>query len=266
MISSRRDTLLVLVVVLASSSIALWWLGGPAQAADDPLARGEELYVTGCSSCHGASGGGATTPDGERRGPPITNAGEANAYFQLSTGRMPLGDSGDTPARKRPAYSTEDIAALVVYVGSLGDGPMLPSVDVVNADLALGGEQYLANCAACHSASGAGGALSDGRAAPGLQESEPLQVATAGRSGPGEMPVFGPDVLDQQQLDAVARYVQYLRSPDDRGGLPIGRIGPVPEGFVALTFGIGALLAAVAWIGTRSPVRQRSSDEEPGDA
>ena len=75
------------------------------------------------------------------------------------------------------------------------------------------------------------------------------------------MPVFGADVLDQEQLDAVTRYVQYLRSPDDRGGLPIGRIGPVPEGFIALTFGIGALLAAVAWIGTRSPVRRRDHEE-----
>jgi ubiquinol-cytochrome c reductase cytochrome c subunit len=265
MSSSRRDTLLVLVVVLATSAIALWSLGGPAQAADDPAGRGEELFVTGCSSCHGTDGAGVTTPDGKVRGPSIANAGEANAYFQLSTGRMPLVDSGDIPVRKRPAYSTDDIAALVVYVGSLGNGPKLPTVNVATADLALGGEQYLANCAACHSASGAGGALSYGRAAPSLSESEPLQVATAVRSGPGAMPVFGADVLDQEQLDAVTRYVQYLRSPDDRGGLPIGRIGPVPEGFIALTFGIGALLAAVAWIGTRSPVRRRDH-EEAGDA
>lgn len=261
MTSSRRDSLLIVVVVLAVSAIVLWWLGGPAKAAGDPSERGQELFVTGCSSCHGARGGGVTTPDGEVRGPSITNAGDANAYFQLSTGRMPLADSGDIPVRKRPAYSTDDIAALVAYVGSLGNGPRLPTVDIANANLALGGEQYFANCAACHSASGAGGALSYGRAAPSLSESEPLQVATAVRSGPGDMPVFGPDVLDQEQLDAVTRYVQYLRAPDDRGGLPIGRIGPVPEGFVALTLGIGALLAAVAWIGTRSPVRRRQHEE-----
>jgi ubiquinol-cytochrome c reductase cytochrome c subunit len=257
MTSSRRDALLVVAVVFAASAVALWWLGGRASAAGDPSAHGEDLFVTGCSSCHGTRGEGVTTPDGRVRGPSITNAGEANAYFQLSTGRMPLADNAETPVRKRPAYNPEEIAALVAYVGSLGNGPTLPAVDITTADLALGGEQYFANCAACHSASGAGGALSYGRAAPSLGQSEPLQVAAAVRSGPGEMPVFGPDLLDQDELDAVTRYVQYLRAPDDRGGLPIGRIGPVPEGFVALTFGIGALLAAVAWIGTRSPVRRR---------
>jgi ubiquinol-cytochrome c reductase cytochrome c subunit len=51
--------------------------------------------------------------------------------------------------------------------------------------------------------------------------------------------------------------VQYLRRPADPGGAPIGRTGPVPEGFVALTLGIGLLLGAVAWIGTRCPVRRR---------
>jgi ubiquinol-cytochrome c reductase cytochrome c subunit len=267
MTASRRDLLLVVAVVLAGSAITLWWLGGPAEAAGDPSARGKELFITGCSSCHGTRGEGVTTPDGQVRGPSIVDAGEADAYFQLSTGRMPLGDSGDIPIRKRPAYSTDDITALVAYVGSLGNGPRLPTVDIANADLALGGEQYLANCAACHSASGAGGALSYGQAAPRLSAAEPLQVAAAVRSGPGEMPVFGPEVLDQRQLDAVTRYVEYLRTPDDRGGLPIGRIGPVPEGFVALTFGIGALLAAVAWIGTRSPVRGRhdSHDEAAVD-
>jgi ubiquinol-cytochrome c reductase cytochrome c subunit len=70
------------------------------------------------------------------------------------------------------------------------------------------------------------------------------------------MPVFGPDVIDQQSLNDIARYVEYLRDPDDPGGAPIGRTGPVPEGFVALTLGTGALLAAVAWIGTRSRVRR----------
>ena len=177
---------------------------------------------------------------------------------------MPLGNSDGPPERKRPAYDDAEIAALVAYVGSLGDGPELPEVDIDDADLAEGGELFLASCAACHSASGAGGALSYGQSAPGLGQAEPLEVATALRSGPGEMPVFGPEELDQEELDAVTRYVQYLRDPDDRGGLAIGRIGPVPEGFVALTFGIGVLIAAVAWIGTRSPIPGRREEGVDG--
>jgi ubiquinol-cytochrome c reductase cytochrome c subunit len=77
------------------------------------------------------------------------------------------------------------------------------------------------------------------------------------RVGPGEMPVFGPDLLTDDQVAQVAEYVEYLDDPADPGGLPIGRTGPVAEGFVAWFVGIGALLLIVAWIGTRSKVHAR---------
>ncbi|MEO7556295.1 MAG: c-type cytochrome [Acidimicrobiales bacterium] len=265
MATARRDSLLAAAIALGATALALWLVGvssAPAAAAGDPRAHGKELFTTGCASCHGVDGTGVTTPDGKVRGPAITERGEASAYYELSTGRMPLADSDSAPERKRAVYGAEDIADLVVYVGSLGTGPKLPTVDVADADLALGGERFRAECAACHSASGAGGALSYGRAAPNLGQAKPLEVAAAVRAGPGQMPVFGAD-LDQAELNAVVRYVQYLRAPDDRGGFPIGRTGPVPEGFVALTFGIGALLAAVAWIGTRSPIRSGGCADEP---
>ncbi len=86
-------------------------------------------------------------------------------------------------------------------------------VDLSNADVALGGSEFRASCAPCHSAAGAGGALSYGRAAPDLAQAEPLQVASAMRSGPGPMPVFGPDVIDQAELNAVTAYVQYRPPP-----------------------------------------------------
>ena len=59
-----------------------------------------------------------------------------------------------------------------------------------------------ANCAACHSAAGAGGALSYGQAAP-VAATRPrrTQVGAAMRSGPGQMPVFGPDVIGDEELD-----------------------------------------------------------------
>jgi ubiquinol-cytochrome c reductase cytochrome c subunit len=204
-----------------------------------------------------------TTPDGDVRGPDLSRAGEALTYFQLSTGRMPLGGSDSPTVRKPPVYDDEQIDALVRYVATLGDGPALPSIDPAGADLARGGEVYRAECQACHSASGAGGALSYGESAPGLGESEPLQVAAAVRSGPGRMPIFGEDVLDQQALDDVVTYVQFLRDPPDPGGASLGRTGPVPEGFVALTLGMGALLAAVFWIGTRSRITRRGQGGTP---
>jgi ubiquinol-cytochrome c reductase cytochrome c subunit len=220
-----------------------------------PVDRGRELFLLGCSSCHGDDGGGRRTPEGESRGPSLQHSGEAGAFYELSTGRMPLDDPTHQPHRRRPVYDDADQAALVAFVGSLGDGPTLPRLDEGRGALAPGGELFRANCAPCHTATGAGGALSYGRAAPPLNAATALQVAAAVRVGPGQMPVFGPGLITDEELAGIVRYVQYLRNPDDRGGLPIGRTGPVPEGAVAWFFGIGAFLAAVAWIGTRAPVR-----------
>jgi ubiquinol-cytochrome c reductase cytochrome c subunit len=245
-------------LVLAGMAVTAAFRPRPAPAAEDQVTAGRRLYLLGCSSCHGEGGDGVRTPDGAVRGPSLGQTGEAGAYYALSTGRMPLSNPEKQPLRKRPAYDAADQAALVAYVASLGDGPRLPRLDAERerADVAAGGELFRANCAPCHSATGTGGALSYGRAAPSLEESTALEVAAAVRAGPGQMPVFGPGVLTDEQVAGIARYVEYLRDPDDRGGLPISRTGPVPEGAVAWFFGIGAFLAAVAWIGSRSPARQ----------
>lgn len=270
-------------LVLALTCFALALVGArPAQAAgevDPLLLAGEALYLTGCSSCHGVDGGGVRVVDtgsglaeeivsdasgpGELRGPSLRRAGEAGAYYYLSTGRMPLGNPDDQPRRKEPAYDTAEIAALVAYVATLGDGPELPEVTIDEADLAEGGVVFRANCQACHSAFGSGGALSYGRAAPNLHSSDPLEVGAAVRAGPGQMPVFGREAISDESLDDLAAYVDLLRTPPSEGGLQIGRNGPVPEGFVIWLFGVGGLLLVAAWIGGRSPIRTARADDTP---
>jgi ubiquinol-cytochrome c reductase cytochrome c subunit len=234
---------LAVTVVWAAMQTAT---AAPRQEDDTALERGRQLYVVGCASCHGERGEGV-----RQRGPSLDDTGEAGAYYYLSTGRMPLSDVGDQPTRKEPAYDADEIAALVAYVAGLGDGPTLPEVDLERADLAHGGELFRANCAPCHTAAGGGGALSYGRAAPSLRPSEPSEIAAAVRAGPGEMPVFGEDALPSDELDDVVRYVRYLAAPDDPGGLPLGRLGPIPEGLVAWLIGMSGLLLAVYWIGSR---------------
>jgi len=233
-----------------------------ATGGDDAelVEAGRQLFLEGCSSCHGASGAGAATADGELRGPPLLESGAAAAYYQLSTGRMPLANSEEPPRRKEPAYDDDEIDALVAFVGSLGDGPEVPVLPSTPADLAAGNELFRDNCQACHSASGSGGALSYGRAAPPLSPAEPLQIASAVRVGPGQMPVFDDDVLTDREVGDVVAYVEYLDDPADPGGLPIGRIGPIPEGFVAWFLGMTGLLAIVAWIGTHAPARRAAAE------
>lgn len=259
----RQRRVVLAVLVVGTALVTALLVGRPvADAQGDLVAKGRQLYLVGCVSCHGSNGGGVGS-GANLRGPSLENAGEASAYYQLSTGRMPLSDPNANPRRTDPTYAPEEIRALTAYVASLGNGPALPVVGTRGADVANGGVLFRAECQACHSATGSGGALSYGRAAPSLSQSEREQIAAAVRSGPGQMPVFGPSTIDRRELRDLTSYVGYLRNPRDAGGLPIGRIGPVPEGFVAWSIGIVALLGCVFWIGTRSPIRRRDPVDEP---
>ena len=258
MTAPARPTVgLVATVVLAAAvASALIATGRPARAqeredpggsrpgAEDP--DGRQLFLLGCASCHGPEGAGS------RQGPSLLRSGGAAAYYYLSTGRMPLTDPEEQPQRKRPAYDPEEMAALVLYVAELGDGPDVPVIDPSAGDLALGGARYRALCAPCHSASGAGGALSYGRAAPTLHPAEPLQIASAMRVGPGQMPVFGPEVVEQRELNAIVRYAAGLGDLPSPGGVDLGGVGPIPEGFVAWIVGMGGVILATLWIGKRA--------------
>ncbi len=205
-------------------------------SSPDQVAKGHQLFLTSCSSCHGADGGGT------EKGPSLIGVGAAAADFQLTTGRMPLADPDTQAVRKPRAFNHEEIDALVAYVASLGDGPPIPDVNPADGDLSLGSSLFLNNCAACHSASGVGGALSYGSDAPALNSATAQQIGEAIRTGPGQMPVFGPDTLSDHQLNSIVRYVRYLRDPEDPGGFSLGRIGPITEGMVALLLGIPLLL------------------------
>jgi ubiquinol-cytochrome c reductase cytochrome c subunit len=224
-----------------------------AQAAADAdpamVAAGEQLYLTACVSCHGVGGQG--TDDY----PSLIGVGAAAADFQLRTGRMPAGWPSPQPPQKAPAFDDEQIRQLVAYVASLGDGPPVPDVDPSRGDMALGADLFLANCAACHNSAGVGGALSHGAHAPPLLEVDATQIGEAMRTGPGQMPVFGPDTLSDHDVDSIVRYVVYLQDPEHPGGLMIGRVGPVPEGFVAWLVGLGVLIFVIRWI-----TRERAND------
>src|SRR3954447_716852 len=213
--------LLVLGVVLALAA-----LGGPAGAAPggatsssgDPT-HGRMLYQASCAGCHGQQG------EGTQNGPSLVGVGEAAADFYLQTGRMPLAAQKDQAEPGPRAFSQPDIADLVAFVGSLGDGPAIP--DVSPGDLRLGQELYLQNCAACHGSSGAGFTQVGGRYAPSLLGTDPTQVAEAVRVGPLLMPEYPEQVLDAHQVDSIVTYVQQLQALPDSGGWSLGRLGPV---------------------------------------
>jgi ubiquinol-cytochrome c reductase cytochrome c subunit len=208
-------------------------------------------WLADCAVCHGSDGRGSD------RAPSLAGAGPALVDYELSTGRMPLPPTASSTTktrRHRPAYTPAQQRALVAYVVGLtgAGGEAIPTVDVEQADLAAGGEQFRLQCAACHAWAGDGGALLH-REAPDLHEATPVQIAEAVRTGPGTMPAFGRAALDDAQLNAVVAYVRYLDHPKDRGGQPLWHLGPMAEGAVAVILGIGLLLLVTVWIGEREP-------------
>lgn len=242
----RRATAAASAVAVLLAAITLLGPQAPVQGQEPEagsIERGEELYRVGCAVCHGPQG------EGIEPWPAIAGAGEAAADFQLRTGRMPFaGEPGDQAQPKPPAYDEEEIRDLVAFVGSLGEGPAIPEVRTDEELLQLGWELFSANCAPCHGATANGGAVGAGAIAWSLEHSEPLDVGEAMLTGPGQMPVFA---LPEEDINAVATYVEYLQTAPDPGGFAIGGIGPVPEGFVAWLVGMGLLVAIVYLVGRR---------------
>jgi quinol---cytochrome-c reductase cytochrome c subunit len=234
-------------VGLLFAAFGVSMLAGAArgQDADPELARrGRDLFVASCAICHGDSGRGGED------GPPLHDASPALVDFLLRTGRMPLPNPDARMVRRQPLLDDDERAALVAFVRTIAaDEPDIPSVDSEAGDVQRGRDVFEVNCAACHSASGRGIAVSQNDIAPALSVASPIEIAEAVRSGPGVMPRFPADVIGQQDLDSVVRYVEYLREREAPAGIAFGRSGPVTEGFVAWAVGLVSLVLAAYLLG-----------------
>jgi ubiquinol-cytochrome c reductase cytochrome c subunit len=218
------------------------------------VAQGRYLFEQSCSSCHGLDAQGTSAA------PSLIGAGAAAVDFQMSTGRMPAKEQGAEMDRRPVVFSQKDIYEIATYVQSLGGGPTIPDAQQVSsngADVGLGQQLYAANCAACHSIDGAGGALTYGKYAPALNQATPVQIYEAMETGPEAMPVFGDGVFPPSEKRDIIAYVTGTRSEPNPGGFSLGRIGPVTEGLVAWIGGIGLLVMAAMWIaGKRRDVNE----------
>jgi ubiquinol-cytochrome c reductase cytochrome c subunit len=213
------------------------------------------LFEANCSSCHGVDGHGTAN------GPNLVGLGPATADFWVGTGRMPLGNPDTQPIQKALRFAPKEVLEIAAFVGSLGptasgfpDG--IPVVNLKGANLSEGFSMFVLNCAACHTITGSGDALADGNSAPSLHKAYPYQAVEAIRIGPANMPHFGPEQLNDRQVADIVAYVagtkDSIQKPDNAGGLGLGGIGPVAEGFIGLFIGVGGLMLVAFWIGDRT--------------
>jgi ubiquinol-cytochrome c reductase cytochrome c subunit len=210
---------------------------------------GSVLFSANCSTCHGP------TAQGTSRAPNLQGLGAGTVDFWVSTGRMPLEDSSVQATRKPPRFNRRQTLEIATFVQSLtpGEGVGIPIVSANGVDLEQGFAGFVTNCAACHTITGAGDALAEGAYAPSLHLATITQAVEAMRTGPGNMPRFGPGNITDAQARNIATYVhEVIQHPNDRGGIGLGGIGPVGEGFIGLLVGVGVLMLAGFWLGDRS--------------
>ncbi|GAA1238991.1 c-type cytochrome [Prauserella halophila] len=222
-----------------------------AQTDSAQLRKGEQIYNNSCISCHGSNLQGV-----DDKGPSLIGVGDASVYFQVSSGRMPLVRQEAQAARKPAKYTPSEIEALGAYIQSHGGGPQSPDgtgEQLQGGNPARGGELFRLNCASCHNFTGQGGALSSGKYAPELAPASEKEIYTAMQAGPENMPKFSDRQLSPEEKRDIVSYVKSVSDGNNQpGGNPLGGLGPASEGVIAWVVGIGALIGATLWIGSRA--------------
>lgn len=217
-------------------------------AANDDIAAGEKLFLANCATCHGVNA------EGRDEVPSLIGVGSAAVNFQVGTGRMPMQMNGPQAPSKPAQFDAKQTSQLAAYVASLGPGPSTPTAEQVDptlGDVANGAALFRTNCAMCHNAVGAGGALSEGKYAPALWETTPTHIYEAMLTGPQSMPVFNDATFtSEEKRDVIAFLVDQRQG--SAGGLDLGSLGPVSEGLWIWIVGIGSLIGCAVWIGAKS--------------
>lgn len=225
--------------------------------------EGRKLFLANCATCHGTNGEGTSTyrmglssKDSyeQQIGPSLIGVGAASVDFQVGTGRMPGQASGPQLMKKPVQFTDDQILAMANYVASLAPGPSIPAAKYLEAtgDVTHGGELFRINCAMCHSAAGAGGALTEGKWAPALNDIEAKHVYEAMVTGPQNMPVFNDSNLTPEDKQDIITYLYYMDNNSSVGGFELGSIGPVAEGIFIWIFGLGLIIAITVWLGAKS--------------
>jgi ubiquinol-cytochrome c reductase cytochrome c subunit len=164
---------------------------------------------------------------------------------------------------KPRVYTPDEVTQLAAFVASLGPGPAIPEeadYDPAGGDSAAGGELFRTNCAGCHNFTGQGGALTNGKYAPDLEDVDPKHMYEIMLTGSQAMPSFPDSVMPPQQKRDIIAWLDAVNTSESpsEGGFSLGGFGPVSEGLFAWTFGIGVLIAAAVWIGAHTAKARKS--------
>ncbi|GAB4100076.1 cytochrome bc1 complex diheme cytochrome c subunit [Sinomonas halotolerans] len=215
-------------------------------AAD--VSEGEKLFVANCATCHGMGASGTAA------GPSLIGVGAAAVDFQVGTGRMPMQMQGPQAFKKPQQFNDEQTKQLAAYVASLGAGPALPEESLLDneGDATHGGELFRVNCAMCHNAAAAGGALTRGKFAPSLAGVSEKHIYEAMATGPQNMPVFSDANISPEGKRDIITFLKTIETQGSPGGADLGALGPVSEGLFVWVAGLGVIIGFTIWLTSRS--------------
>jgi mono/diheme cytochrome c family protein len=182
----------------------------PKLAVSGDVARGQQLYLHNCGSCHGKQGE-ADGPGAAGLHPKPANLAE-HEYTVDHLGFVLWNGLAGTSMPGWRDLSTDDLAAIAQVVRGLHAAPPEPTLPANIVD--LGAQVYKANCAQCHGERGGGDGSAVGElrivpadfrgSRPSLAES--LRALRNGVEGTQMAPWT--ERLSEAELSAVAYYVR----------------------------------------------------------
>jgi ubiquinol-cytochrome c reductase cytochrome c subunit len=210
--------------------------------------EGQKLFEANCATCHGMGASG--TQDG----PSLVGVGAAAVDFQVGTGRMPMQMNGPQAYKKPAQFNDTQTHQLAAYVASLGAGPAIPAEEYLDekGDAAKGGELFRTNCAMCHNAAAAGGALTRGKFAPALADVTGKHIYEAMATGPQNMAVFSDSNITPEGKRDIITFLKQIEANGSPGGADLGALGPVSEGLFVWIAGLGVIIAFTIWLTSRT--------------
>ncbi|GAB3285534.1 c-type cytochrome [Sinomonas notoginsengisoli] len=244
--------LLVMGLLLTGGMYAMFSTANQAKAdtsfSATDVSEGQKLFVANCATCHGMGASGTAA------GPSLIGVGAAAVDFQVGTGRMPMQMNGPQAYKKPVQFSEEQTKQLAAYVASLGPGPALPDEAMLDGkgDATHGGELFRVNCAMCHNAAAAGGALTRGKFAPSLAGVTEKHVYEAMATGPQNMPVFSDANISPEGKRDIITFLKTIETQGSPGGADLGSLGPVSEGLFVWVAGLGVIIAFTIWLTSRT--------------
>ena len=97
-----------------------------------------------------------------------------------------------------------------------------------------------------------GGALTQGKYAPTVMGVTPRHIYEAMITGPQSMPVFSDKTITPEEKLSIIKWIKAAESEPQLGGASLGRVGPVTEGLLVWTLGLGMLVGVAVWLAMKA--------------